>query len=231
MAVDAVALLAKTRFLRGVPAERLESLRGHLRTQSYARGAYIFHEGDEGNRLFVIAEGQVKISRLRSHGEEAVFSILVAGDVFGELAIFDNHSERTADAQALEATECVTLRREPLLAFLREEPGLLLQLLGDLSAYILRRDEAFAETAFLDIPGRVARTLLKLADDHGRAAPEGTRIAVRLSQRALAGMVGASRENVNRALGGFAARGSIRLDGGSITIVDRAALAKRGSGG
>lgn len=228
--MDPVALIAGTRLFRGVPKDRLEALREHLRTQSYTRGAYIFHEGDPGNRLFIITQGQVTISRLRPHGEEAVFSILVAGDVFGELAIFDNGGERTADAQAAEPTECVTLRSEPLLRFLRGEPELVLQLLGDLSAYIRRRDEAYAETAFLDIPGRVARTLLQLADAHGRVTPRGVRIGVRLSQRALAGMVGASRENVNRALGGFAGRGSILMEAGTITIVDRTALAKRGSG-
>lgn len=228
--MDPVALIAGTRMFRGVPAERLEGLREHLKPQSYTRGAYIFHEGDPGNRLFVIAAGQVKISRLRRHGEEAVFTILADGDVFGELAMFDSDSARTADAQALEATECITLRREPLLDLLRSQPELLLQLLGDLSEYIRRRDEAYAETAFLDIPGRVARTLLQLASTHGRVTPEGTRIGVRLSQRALAGMVGASRENVNRALSGFAGRGSIVLEGGTITIVDKDALAKRGEG-
>lgn len=229
--MDPVALLAGTRLFRGVASDRLERLRAELRSQTYARGAYIFHEGDAGNRLFAIADGQVKISRLRPGGEEAVFSILVAGDVFGELAIFDGGGERTADAQAIEPTDCVTLRSDALLQFLREQPELMLQLLGDLSAYIRRRDEAYAETAFLDIPGRVARILLDLADAHGRVSPQGTRIGVRLSQRALAGMVGASRENVNRALGAFAGRGSILVEAGTITIVDRAALAKRGGGG
>ena len=220
-------MLAGTRLFRGAPPERLEALRPQLRAQAYPRGAYIFHEGDPGNRLFVITTGEVKIARLRRLGEEAVFSILVAGDLFGELALFDHDSTRTADAQAVEPTECVYLQREPALEFLRSQPDLLLQLLGDLSAYIRRRDEAYAETAFLDIPGRVARMLLQLADTHGRVMPEGTRIAIKLSQRSLAGMVGASRENVNRALRAFAGQGQIRVQEGTITILQPAALQKR----
>src|SRR5215472_5566335 len=123
--VDPIALVASTRLFKTVPADRLETLRPHLKTQAYTRGAYIFHEGDLGHRLFVIEAGEVKISRLRKVGEEAVFSILVAGDVFGELALFDSDSARTADAQAIEPTQCLTLPREPFIDFLRSQPDLL----------------------------------------------------------------------------------------------------------
>lgn len=225
--MDPVELLAGTRLFRGVSLEKLETLRPHVRTQAYTRGAYIFHEGDPGNRLFVITAGEVKIARLRRLGEEAVFALLVAGDVFGELGLFDPDSTRTADAQAVEPTECAYLQREPVLDFLRTQPELLLQMLGDVSAYIRRRDEAFAEAAFLDIPGRVARMLLQLAEAHGKITPLGTLIDVKVSQRALAGMVGASRENVNRALSAFAGQGHIRVEGGSITILEPKALEKR----
>jgi CRP-like cAMP-binding protein len=225
--LDPIELLAGTHLFHTVPRTELETLRPHLRTQAFTRGAYLFHEGDPGNRLFVIASGEVKISRTRRSGEESVFALMRAGDLLGELALFSRDVARTADAQALEATDCVTLGREPLLEFVRTRPDLLLDAVAGLVDSIRRKDEAIVETAFLDIPGRVARTLLALAERHGRPAPEGTQIGAKLSQRTLAGMVGASRENVNRALNMFAAQGDLKLEGGVITVVRPEALRRR----
>ena len=225
--MDPVALLASTRLFRGQRPEDLEPLRPHVRLRTYARGSYLFHEGDAGTHLFAVATGEVKISRTRRLGEEAVFAILREGDLFGELALFNQDAERTADAQAVEPTECVTLRREPLLAFMRERPDLLLTALSVLSEAIRQKDETVAEIAFLDIPGRVARLLLDLAERHGRTQDGSTRIDLKLSQRTLAGMVYASRENVNRALARFAHQGDIRLEGGTITILRPEALRRR----
>jgi CRP-like cAMP-binding protein len=103
----------------------------------------------------------------------------------------------------------------------------MLRIITMLSGYVRRKDDAFAEVAFLDITGRVAQKLLDLAESNGQLTADGVRIGMRLSQRALAGMVGASRENVNRALSRFGAGGAIRQDGGVITILDPAALRRR----
>jgi CRP/FNR family cyclic AMP-dependent transcriptional regulator len=169
----------------------------------------------------------VKISRVGRGGDEAVFAVLVPGDVFGELAMFDDRGERSADAQATEPTDCVTLERTALLDFLMTRPLLMLHLLSRLSGYVRRKDDTFAEVAFLDIPGRVAHKLLELAESNGQPAPDGIRIGVRLSQRTLAGMVAASRENVNRALSRLTAEGAIRQDNGWITVLRPDLLRRR----
>jgi CRP-like cAMP-binding protein len=96
-----------------------------------------------------------------------------------------------------------------------------------LARYVRQLDESLAEIAFLDISGRVARKLLDLGQSHGRKTPDGIRIDLRLSQRTLASMVSASRENVNRALQRFVAHGDIKQDGGLITIVRPDELRKR----
>lgn len=225
--MDPVPVLARTALFRGFPREELESLTPAVKPRTYARGAYIFHEGDPGNTLYIVHSGQVKISRMGRGGQEAVFAVLLPGDVFGELALFDEEATRSADAQAMELTECLTLGREPLMAFLKEHPILMQHIIGALSGYIREMDENFAEAAFLDIPGRVARKLLDLADLHGERTPEGIRIGIRLSQRTLAGMVAASRENVNRALARFLAHGDIRQENGYITVARPAELRKR----
>ncbi len=174
----------------------------------------------------MIVSGQVKISRI-VRGEEVIFAMLTAGDVLGELALFDAAGTRTSDAQAIETTECLTLARDPVMSFLDAHPEALRNLVSVLVGYVRRKDDAFTEVAVLDIPGRVARKLLDLADAHGEAAIDGVRISIRMSQRMLAAMVGASRENVNRALVRFAAEGAIRQHAGQITILRPDTLRRR----
>lgn len=127
----------------------------------------------------------------------------------------------------VELTECLTLAREPFVAFLERHPALMQHMITVLSGYIRRLDDTCTEAAFLDIPGRVAKKLLDLAEQHGENTPDGIRIRMRLSQRTLAGMVAASRENVNRALARFLAHGDIQHEGGYITIRRPAELRKR----
>jgi CRP/FNR family transcriptional regulator/CRP/FNR family cyclic AMP-dependent transcriptional regulator len=160
-------------------------------------------------------------------GDEVVFAVLVAGDTFGELALFDEAAERTADAQAMELTECLAVDRQAMLAFLEANPAAMRRLIAVMSRYVREMDEAVSEAMFCDIPGRVARRLLTLAESHGEETTQGIRIRLRLPQRALAGAVGASRENVNRALSRFASRGDILQERGFITIVRPGELRKR----
>lgn len=216
--MDPLAVLSKTVLFEGVSREHVEALAPSVNRRTYTRGAYIFHEGDPGNVLYVILSGQVKISRMSRSGEEAVFAVLAPGEMFGELALFDEQSSRAADAQAVDLTECLTLERVVLLDFLDHHPSMARQLIKQVSRYLRASDDTFSEAAFLDIPGRVARRLLELARTHGEPAPDGTRISLRLPQRTLAGMVGASRERVNRALSRLTARGAISQAGGFITV-------------
>jgi CRP-like cAMP-binding protein len=127
----------------------------------------------------------------------------------------------------MELTECVSLAKGPLLAFLDRYPALSRHLMRALARYVQQLDESLAEIAFLDISGRVARKLLDLSQSHGHKTSQGIRIDLRLSQRTLASMVSASRENVNRALHRLTVHGDIRQDGGLITIVRPEELRKR----
>jgi CRP/FNR family transcriptional regulator, cyclic AMP receptor protein len=225
--MDLVAVLAESSLFSGMPRQDLEALAPAARSRTFRKGSYIFREGDVGNALYVIQRGQVKISRMGRGGEEAVYAILVAGDSFGEIALLSGDAARTADAQAMELTECVSVAKDPLLAFLDLHPALSRHLMRALARYVQQLDESLAEIAFLDISGRVARKLLDLGQSHGRKTGDGIRIDLRLSQRTLASMVSASRENVNRALQRFVVNGDIKQDGGLITILRPGELRKR----
>jgi len=224
--MDPLTVLAETALFRGFPTDQLEPLVTNVKARSFPRASTIFREGDPGNVLYVIVSGQVKIGHIGRGGEEIVYAVLLPGDSFGELALFDERSVRSADAEAMEVTECLTLGREAFFSFLDTHPRAVRHLVTLFSTYIRAMDEAISEAAFLDIPGRVAKKLLDLSESQGEATSQGRRIRMRLTQRTLAGMVGASRENVNRALARLVAHGDIALDKGFITIVKAGELRK-----
>jgi CRP/FNR family transcriptional regulator/CRP/FNR family cyclic AMP-dependent transcriptional regulator len=223
---EAVTLLSRAPLFAGVTPADLEPLLADFRLRRFATDSYIFREGDPGDLLHLVSRGEVKISRTTEAGGEVVFAVLGAGDVFGEMAALQEDAVRSADAQALAETECFVLHRHALVAFLKANPAVMWRVVTVLSDYIRRKDEAFSDLAFNDIPGRVARKLLELAAARGEQVDAGALITV--SQKTLAGLVGASRENVNRALSRFASLGAISLERGRITLLLPEELRRRG---
>lgn len=220
-------LLRQSPIFAGLRDAELDGLVAATRRRRYARDNYLFREGDPGLDFFLVESGEVKISRVSEAGTELVLAILGPGAAFGELAVLEEGALRSADAVALEPVECLLVGRVALVDCLRKHPDALWRVVSLLSAQIRRQDERAAELAFLDIPGRVARKLLDLAEEHGEPAAQGTRIALPISQRTLAGLIGASRENVNRALRQYAAAGYIRLEKGAVVVLKPAELRKR----
>ena len=223
---EGLALLGRSRLFKGVAAGDLAPLLTEIRWRRFSTDSYIFREGDPGDQLLIVARGEVKISRATEGGNELVFAILGAGDAFGELGALDD-SVRSADAKALSETECLVIHRPALVAFMNAHPEAMWRVVNVLSSYIRNKDEAFADLAVRDIPGRVARKLLDLAAARGEPVALGTQITLPLSQSTLAGLVGASRENVNRALSRFVSLGVIRLERGRITLLRPEALRRR----
>jgi CRP/FNR family cyclic AMP-dependent transcriptional regulator len=218
--------LRRTRLFRGVAAGDLQSLLPEVRRRRFQSHASIFREGDPGDALFIVVTGEVKISRTLEQGEEVVFALLGAGDAFGELAVLEPDAVRSGDATAIADTECLILHRRPVVDFLKTHPGAMWGVVTMLSAYIKRKDEGYVDLAVRDIPGRVARKLLELTSARGGSVD--ARQEVRLSQTTLAGLVGASRENVNRALSRFISLGYIEVDRGRIVVLRPDELRRRG---
>jgi CRP/FNR family transcriptional regulator/CRP/FNR family cyclic AMP-dependent transcriptional regulator len=223
-----LGLLAGSAIFRGLTEAELEKLLPSVRVRSFGKESYLFREGDPGSHLYLVVHGEVKIARVSETGGEMVFAVVGPGGVIGELSVFDEDGERSTDAVALVPTECLALPREAVVNFFLAHPHQLLSLVSSLAAFVRRKDAAIAEVAFLDIPGRVALKLLELAGTKGEPSAEGVVIRVPLSQRTLAGMVGASRENVNRALHRFVQLGYIAQSRGTITVLKPDELRRRG---
>jgi CRP/FNR family transcriptional regulator, cyclic AMP receptor protein len=147
-------------------------------------------------------------------------------DIFGELAVFDP-GPRTSSATTITEVHAVSMDRDALRAWIADRPEIAEQLLRVLARRPRRTNDNLADLIFTDVPGRVAKQLLALAQRFGTQEDGAVRVTHDLTQEAIAQLVGASRETVNKALADFAHRGWIRLEGKSVLICDSERLAGR----
>ena len=206
--------------------EAATALRNSMAETRLRRGDVLFHEGDSGDKLYIVAEGKVKLGRTSSDGRENLLAILGPGQMFGELSLFDP-GPRTATATAVAETQLVSMGHDQLKEFLSTRPGVASTLLAALARRLRRTNEVLADLVFTDVPGRVAKALLDLAARFGRPVDEGVLVAHDLTQEELAQLVGASRETVNKALADFASRGWLRLEARAVLLLDVERLRRR----
>jgi CRP-like cAMP-binding protein len=206
----------------------LEALAGILRIRRFRRGETIFHQGDPGDALFVVNSGSVKVVLPSEEGAEpAIVAILGPGEFFGELAILDG-APHSATIVAVEATETLVLHRDAFLGLIDSDPGLRRALLASLAAEIRRLTGHVEDLHFLDLPGRLASRIIRLAGASG-ATPATTgevRIPWPYTQSELAGMIGGSRQSVNRLLADLADQHLVRLERDALVIADLGRLAR-----
>lgn len=204
------------------PAE-LAQLSARLVPRRFSAGQIIFHHGDPGGLLYIISKGKIKITYSTLDGQEALLAILGANDFFGELALLDE-APRSATAEALETTETLTLHREDFIGFIRNNPDFSLHVLQTLTQRIRNLNNQISDIFFLDLPARLARVLLNLAEQHGVVTEQGIRVELSLTQTDLAEMTGATRVSINKALGRFRREKWVSVKGRKFTIVDAEAL-------
>src|ERR1700756_718886 len=219
-------ILARAAIFRGVEPDAVAAFPKQLRPVGFRRGHVIFTEGDPGHAMYIILSGKVKIGRYSPDGRENLLSILGPSDMFGELSIFDP-GPRTSNATAVTVVRAVSLDRDTLRAWIAERPEIAEQLLRVLARRLRRTNNNLADLIFTDVPGRVAKQLLQLAQRFGTQEGGAMRVTHDLTQEEIAQLVGASRETVNKALADFAHRGWIRLEGKSVLISDSERLARR----
>jgi CRP/FNR family transcriptional regulator len=222
--VDVVELLRRTAVFADVGPDDLAALARHAREKTFAAHQVVWLEGDPVDGLYVLAEGVLKSHRGSASGQELILIFNSVGDVAGEVGLFHPAQVRHVNVTAMTPSRCAVLPRGPLVAFLQEHPPVMLRLLERVATVAVKAATSYSELAFRDIRSRVASALLALAQEYGEDTPSGTRIRLRLSQPALAGLVAASRENVNRALAGFLATGAITYADRQFEIRDPAAL-------
>ncbi len=198
----------------------LATLVERMRMRAFKRGETLFRKDDPGAHLYVVLDGAVKIALPGEFGQEALVAIMRTGEFFGELALFDG-SPRSASATALEDTRAALLARDDFLSFLETHPAAVRVVLDALAKTVRRLSDRVEDLIFLDVPSRVAKYLLDLAQQNGDATLELT-----LTQDELAAFIGASRVSVNRVLGDLERRKIVGIRRRHIVILDREKLAK-----
>lgn len=220
------AILAQMPLFAGLSSEQLDALAGFLRSRVYRKGAVVVSEGDPGDSMYFIEEGEVKLTILSPEGKEVVLELLGPGGFFGELALLDGEP-RSATATARSHAKLAALEREHLLVFLERHPRAAASLLAALSRRLRRTTDLVHDTALLDGPSRLAKTLLRLNDARSRSGPDGVLSTPKLTQEELAEMVGGTRESINRWLGVLARENLVRRRRGVVEVIDPAGLRRR----
>ncbi|MDZ4828445.1 MAG: Crp/Fnr family transcriptional regulator [Actinomycetota bacterium] len=214
------AVLDKTDLFGTLPPELIEQLRGRTGLTKYRRGDLVFTQGDPATQLFVCFSGRMAIIARAGDGRESVISVLGPGALFGEMSLFDG-GVRSANARALTTVHVIAIDFDDVREVLAHRPEVLWAVVRILARRLRATDEALADAMFLDVTGRTAKRLLELADGDDE-------FRMPLTQEELAGMVGASRERVNKAIATFIKLGWLEVSGRSrYAIVDRENLTGR----
>jgi CRP-like cAMP-binding protein len=219
-------ILARAGMFQRVEPSTLSALTSQLDRVDFPCGHTVFAEGEPGDRLFIIIAGKVKIGRRSPDGRENLMTIMGPSDIFGDLSIFDP-GPRTSSATTITEVRAVSMDRDVLRALIADRPEFAEQLLRVLARRLRRTNNNLADLIFTDVPGRVAKQLLQLAQRFGTREGDAVRMTHDLTQEEIAQLVGASRETVNKALADFAHRSWIRLEGKSVLISDSDCLATR----
>jgi len=188
-------------------------------TQVFRKDNMILIEEEVGSTMFVILEGRVKISRISEEGREVILSILSEGDFFGEMSILDGQA-RSANVVTLEDATILVIHREDFLQMLHDYPQIAINLLKELAHRLRRSDSQIKSLSLQNATGKVASTLLRIADDSGKIHLGQVEIPKLPPQQDLANMAGTSRETISRVLKTLTEQGYLRKEGNKIIILD-----------
>jgi len=218
---EARSLLGNCALFEGLSADERAAIVARARIRTFHAGETVFQMGSPGDQMMALISGSIRISVRFAGGKELLLAIIRPGEVFGELAVLDE-KERSADAVAENACTLAILDRRDILSFFERTPSAWPKLVAVLCQRLRRTNEGFAEVALLELPVRLARTMLRVSDLQTNSAGETSEI--RFSQRELASMVGSRRETVNKCLRTWQRSGIVKISEGSIIITNRPAL-------
>ena len=224
----ACAAMARSPLFHGIDDEEQTRIALSMTRRRFRRDEVVFHDGDPGDSLHVVVEGRVKITRQSTDGEEAIVAILSPGDSFGELVLLDG-APRSATATAIEATETLTMSRSMFAELVDGASPFRWRVLVGVAQRVRRLTDQLAEVHFLDLAGRLALQLTRMAEESAPGQTTDIELSRSLTQSDLAAMVGGTRQRVNQILGDFTEQGLIRHAGGRITVLELERLRDRAS--
>jgi CRP/FNR family cyclic AMP-dependent transcriptional regulator len=217
--MDEIELLGRSELFSAFDESALRHLVGASRPLELERNFVVFEEDDEADELFVVRSGRVAIGRRSIDGRESLVALMEAGDLFGEMPLFDQGT-RSASARALEHSEVLGIPYGVVREALDANPQLLWEVVRLLAERLRNTGSALADAVFLDVTGRTAKRLLELAGDQDE-------FQLPITQEELAGLVGASRERINKSIAAFIRLGWIEQLDRRYRILERERLIQR----
>src|SRR5262245_8067974 len=196
----------------------IDQLSARAVSKRIKRGTTMFSKGDQGTCLYAVCSGQVKITVRSGEGKDAVFNLIGPGQIFGEVALLDGGQD-TADAVAVQDTELLVIDRRDFIPLVHREPDVAIRLIEILCGRLRNTSEQVEDVIFLDLPARLAKTLLRLAGS------EAKNHKVPIAQGELGQLIGVSREATNRQLRDWENNNWVELESGAVVLLDPEALA------
>jgi CRP-like cAMP-binding protein len=212
-------LLARSELFRGLDSPALHQMVDAARALTLQRNDVVFAQDDPAEELFIVRSGRIAIAQRSIDGRQTMVALMEQEDLFGDMPLFDGRP-RSAEARALEPSQLVGVPYEPIRAVLAQQPELLWSVVSMLAGRLRTTNAALADSVFLDVPGRTAKRLLELAGP-------ADEFVLPVTQEELAGLVGASRERVNKALAAFLRLGWLEQAERHYRIVDRDQMTRR----
>ena len=212
-------LMSETILFAGLDDDAMAKVVEAGRDLEMRRGDVLFREGDDPDELFVVLSGRIAIANKSIDGRESMVALMEEGDLFGEMGLFDGRG-RSAEARALETSVVTAVPYGPVRNLYQDDPALLWRVVAMLAGRLRTMDTALADSVFLDVTGRTAKRLLDLAGEEDE-------FSLPITQEELAGMVGASRERVNKAIASFIRLGWIEQIDRTYRITNREQLTIR----
>jgi CRP-like cAMP-binding protein len=213
--IDKLAILRNHPLFGQLGADALNRLGSYAHTKSVRLGTTIFEKGDPGTSLFAVLSGTVKISNRSTDGKDAVLNMIAAGGIFGEIALLDGQP-RTADAFAVSDCQLMVIDRRDFVPLISQNPEIALKLIEVLCSRIRRTSEQVEDMTFLDLPGRLAKTLLWLSTQPGSSPAH----KVSITQREIGQIIGMSRESTNKQLREWEDKKWLKLERGGVILLD-----------
>jgi CRP/FNR family transcriptional regulator, cyclic AMP receptor protein len=217
--MKSVPTLTGSELFSALDEEALARVAVRASTVQLDRNDTLFNEGDEADDLYVVLKGRVAIAKRSPDGRESLVALMKPGDMFGEMPLFDDEP-RSASVRALERSEVARVPFDAVRAELEARPGLLWEVVAMFATRLRAAGDALADAMLLDVVGRTAKRLLELSGD-------ADDFVLPITQEELAGLVGASRERVNKSISAFIRLGWIEQADRHYRILMRDRLAQR----
>ncbi len=220
--------LQKTNLFKEMSSDEIKEVDRITVEESVKKKSTIFSPGDPSQKIYILKEGHIKISRVSEEGREVTLALLEPGDIFGELEVLQD-SPRDTLAEALDDSQLCVIQKEHFLSMIHRKPEYSFRLVKLIGFRLKKIENRVEDLVFRDVHSRAALLLLQFSKDYGRAVPEGIQIDLKVTHQEIANLIGSIRETVSAVLGEFKKEGLIAFEGRHI-IVSRPDLLKERAG-